>query len=151
MGHEVTAEGEFELPAPFENALEAWPPRAHALAVEKGFYGKQEDLEELLQLQGRSDLLDYVRNLFMASRLALIHAEVSEALECVARQKLETYTPGPGWSPDAKPEGLPIELADVFLRLADLAGHLGIDLNAAAEQKHRFNERRPLMHGGKVL
>lgn len=82
----------------------------------------------------------------IASRLALIHAEVSEALECVARGEMETFAGDHG-----KPEGFPIELADVAIRLLDLAQSLGIDLEATMHLKHEYNRTRPLRHGGKCL
>lgn len=82
----------------------------------------------------------------IASRLALIHAEVSEALECVARGEMTT-----DYGELQKPEGFPAELADIFLRLVDLAHSTGVDLDAAVLGKHEFNLTRPLMHGGKRL
>ncbi len=52
--------------------------------------------------------------------------------------------------PDAfKPCGIPSELADVAIRLADLAGALGIDLEQAIIEKHRYNRTRAYRHGGK--
>jgi len=74
----------------------------------------------------------------IASRLALIHCEISEAVECVVRGRMELYwepTQGPSYTaaypaaPWHKPEGFGIELADVFLRLCDLAESLGVELN----------------------
>lgn len=48
-----------------------------------------------------------------------------------------------------KPEGFPIELADAVIRIFDLAEALGIDLQAAIEQKMNYNETRPYKHGKK--
>lgn len=47
----------------------------------------------------------------------------------------------------AKPCGIPSELADAVIRIADLAGALGIDLDAAIGEKMAFNENRPYKHG----
>jgi len=44
---------------------------------------------------------------------------------------------------------LPSELADIVIRVYDLAGALGIDLDAAIEVKHQYNVGRPYRHGGK--
>lgn len=49
----------------------------------------------------------------------------------------------------AKPCGIPSELADAVIRIADLAGALGIDLDAAIVEKMAFNENRPYKHGKK--
>lgn len=76
--------------------------------------------------------------------LALVTSEVSEAVEEVRlgnfRQRIE----------NGKPEGLPAELADVVIRVFDLAGGLGIDLVHAIETKIAYNATRPVRHGGKL-
>lgn len=48
-----------------------------------------------------------------------------------------------------KPEGIPIELADVFIRLVDACARYGIDLEAVVQQKMAYNRTRPYRHGGK--
>lgn len=77
-------------------------------------------------------------------KLALIHSEVSEALECYRDGEPVFFT-----GENGKPLGLGIELADVVIRVADLCGHLGIDLDYCVRVKSEFNERRPYRHGGK--
>ena len=57
-----------------------------------------------------------------------------------------------GVTPDGKkPEGIPIELADVLIRVFDFCGKHGIDLEAAVLEKMAFNRTRPVRHGGKKL
>lgn len=46
-----------------------------------------------------------------------------------------------------KPEGAAVELADAVIRIADLCGHLGIDLDAVIEEKMAYNADRPYKHG----
>ncbi len=77
--------------------------------------------------------------------LALLHSEVSEAVEDVRRGMLAE-----GVREDGKPGGLPSELADVAIRLADTCGALGIDLEGAIRRKMAFNATRSHRHGGKV-
>ena len=83
-------------------------------------------------------------------KLALIHSEVSEALEAYREtpdtRLAETYFES---ATKPKPMGFPSELADVAIRLMDLAECLGIDLEAAILQKHAYNVTRERLHGGK--
>ena len=46
-----------------------------------------------------------------------------------------------------KPEGVAVELADAVIRIADLCGYLGIDLDAVISEKMAYNETRPFKHG----
>lgn len=48
---------------------------------------------------------------------------------------------------DGKPEGFRFEIADAIIRLLDLCGALGIDVQSAIEEKHEFNKTRPFKHG----
>lgn len=48
-----------------------------------------------------------------------------------------------------KPEGVAVELADAVIRIADLCGHLGIDLEEVIEIKMAYNEGHPYKHGKK--
>jgi NTP pyrophosphatase (non-canonical NTP hydrolase) len=76
--------------------------------------------------------------------LALIHSEVSEALEDW-RKDPEL----PDWHRDdaGKPRGVAAELADVVIRVCDLAGVCGIDLEEAIRAVQDAAARRPVRHG----
>lgn len=78
------------------------------------------------------------------AKLALIHSEVSEALEGV-RVGAPEYEEVKG-----KPEGVGIELADVLIRIFDLAEAKGYDLEKCLAIKHAYNVSRPHRHGGKL-
>ncbi len=66
--------------------------------------------------------------------LALIHSEVSEALEDFRHDRREHFTE---------------ELADIVIRVLDLAGGLGVDLDTAIATKLAKNRLRSFRHGGK--
>lgn len=79
-------------------------------------------------------------------KLMLIVSELSEALEEHRGGHAPTHT---YFNPDkpTKPEGIPSELADVMIRVADLAGAFGIDLESAIRAKMAYNASRPHKHG----
>lgn len=80
--------------------------------------------------------------------IALVHSEASEALEAFR----DGHHPTEEWTrADGKPEGVPSELADIVIRVADLCGIYGIDLAGALRRKMAFNRTRPYRHGGKAL
>lgn len=87
--------------------------------------------------------------------IALLHSEISEAYEewrdghgvneiyFKATDVTEnSFTQG-------KPEGIPIEFADLAIRLFHYCGFLNIDLASAIKQKLAYNATRPYRHGNK--
>lgn len=72
--------------------------------------------------------------LYVALKLALIHSEVSEALE--ADRINDT-------------QNLHEELADIIIRVLNLTHWLGCDIDLAVRQKIEGNRTRKYKHGGK--
>ena len=72
--------------------------------------------------------------LVVPTKLALVHSELSEALE--AHRK--------GLKDDKLPQydGIAVELADALIRIFDLAGFLGIPLGTIMAEKEAFNAKR---------
>ncbi len=79
------------------------------------------------------------------AKLALIHSEVSEAVEEARDGRVALW-----YTEAGKPEGVAAELADVVIRVGDLCEALGIDLETAIEVKHAYNKTRTHRHGGKL-
>ena len=87
-------------------------------------------------------------------KLMLIVSEASEALEDFRDGNMEArrldYTDDDGAVHPGKPIGFPTELADIVIRVFDLAGYLGIDLEQEIIDKMAFNRTRKRHHGGKA-
>lgn len=115
-------------------SIAEWQREIHQLAVEKGWWS---DLETGRRVDARARIPE---------ALLMVHSELSEAVEEYRRGTLGEYE-GEG----GKPEGFSIELADAVIRLFDLCGALGIDLEDAIERKHAYNRTRQYRHGGKLV
>lgn len=96
--------------------------RAHETAVRHGFWEPEPEF---------------------GTSIAPIHSELSEALEEARAGKPNLYYN----TGSDKPEGIAVELADAVIRIADLCGHLGIDLDDIVRRKMDYNDKRPHKHG----
>lgn len=83
------------------------------------------------------------------SKLMLVVSELGEACE-EARKPDWCYNQS---SPDpqtGKPEGFASEIADAIIRLLDISGAFGIDIELEIEKKMHYNVTRPYLHGKTV-
>lgn len=71
----------------------------------------------------------------VSQKLCLTHSEVSEAMEGHRKGLMDDKLPH-------RPM-IEVELADAVIRIADLAGALGLDLGGAIAEKIAFNAVRP--------
>lgn len=100
---------------------------AHTNAIEKGWWDAPRSFGELI---------------------TLCHSELSEALEDYRNGLKPTFTYR---DKNGKPCGIPSELADVVIRIFDMCGRYGIDLEQAIREKMTYNATGSIRHGGKVL
>lgn len=84
----------------------------------------------------------------IGAKLALIHSEISEALEEVRKDGVSFYFAMDG---SGKPEGVAVELSDAIIRILDLAEAMGFDIEHAMTEKMDYNDTRAYRHGGKAL
>ena len=54
---------------------------------------------------------------------------------------------GVWYADNGKPEGIDIELVDALIRLLDLLGSRGVDVDELLAIKRDYNARRPARHG----
>lgn len=94
----------------------------HDLAIEKGWYDQQRNPLELI---------------------ALIMSELGEAVEEIRKGRIHCH------ELDGKPVGEVTELADAVIRILDYCEYFGLNLETAIEEKHEYNKKRSVRHGGK--
>lgn len=114
--------------------LRTWQQDAHELALKKGWWTDPSTGNPV------------AAEAKIPEAIALIHSELSEALDEFRNNRMATYT-----GENGKPEGFAIELADTVIRIMDLCGALNIDLEEAVALKHEYNKTRPYRHGNKRI
>jgi len=125
-----------ELGDEFIRAFEDMAEEVHALARRKGWWD-----DEILSGFRRND----------AELIALIHSELSEALEAIRAKDDFPNRPDLGAASDKIPEflGIEEEYADAIIRIMDHANARGLKIGEALVAKMFFNKDRPHRHGNK--
>jgi NTP pyrophosphatase (non-canonical NTP hydrolase) len=124
----------------------------HQDNIEKGFYD--------IVLKSEQELKQEMIELFIFKQLLLVISEVSEAVEYLRKNNID-YTLEPNLHNELTyQENVSIfekkykdtfqdEIGDAFIRLLDLVGYLGIDIESWIEAKLNYNKTRNYRHGKK--
>lgn len=137
--------------------------------VEKGFWSVSSSVLQKIKAGEplNQDEITYIENAFTSQRLMLIVSEAAEAMEAIRKGKKQVEMPlldkfeADGYTPTDSPDSFQYffeeevkdsysdELADVAIRLMDLAEGEGIDIEKHIHLKLAYNKTRSAMHGGK--
>ena len=92
------------------------------------------DLDTLQSLAEECRIRTRFGKALVAEKLALIHSELSEAMEGARKNLMDDKLP--------HRKMIEVELADALIRILDLAGALQLDLAGAIQEKLDFNKTR---------
>jgi len=131
---------------------------SHSNSKAKGFWDKYDYIINTLTNHKefyRNDL-DYTKQLFITQKLMLIVSELSESLEALRVNKICDTTDDILALEDEEfintfkekvKDTFEDEIADVFIRLGDMCGHMNIDIEKHILLKQKFNSTRDKLHG----
>jgi len=101
--------------------------------IEKGWRKKSDEIIAVLETHS-PDLVPYFKNYLYGTLIALCHSELSEALEGLRKNLMDTHL--------QNRKMVEVELADTFIRLCDMTGALNLDLGKAIVEKDEYNHSR---------
>lgn len=120
---------------------------AHEQSEAKGFWDTYIAVG-LMDDGANAELHEQLRIAVLSQKLALVSSEVTEALEDLREGKPYRRQDALHIAEDGKPEGYASELADIVIRVLDLAEGTGIHLEQVIKLKLNYNQnKRGRLHG----
>jgi len=114
----------------YNQIISEWIKEVHQASANAGWWKSTDDLIKIVPDEFKSLLNSLVKS----SKQALIHSEVSEALEGVRKDCQDKHLP--------RRKTEEVEMADAVIRIFDYCGKYNIDLPGAMIEKLEYNKTR---------
>jgi len=111
--------------------------RASALILSEDCHAAARDAGWWMDPKTGQDVREWPEHLlalWIGTKIALVHTEVSEAMEGLRKDKMDDKLP--------HRKMFEVELADAVIRIFDLAGGLNLDMAGAIVEKMEYNASR---------
>ena len=109
----------------------------------KGFWKYREETPQLIRNFFPEEIAEEfaiaVEKAYNAQAIALMHSELSEALEADRKDLMDDKL--------THRKGLEVELADAVIRIMDFSQGKNLDVDGAIAEKLNYNKTRPYLHG----
>lgn len=126
--------------------LDVMSKEIHAQNKAKGFWENEYNLlatlgvvEQVTSVEEFDEVAKPLQKAFTAQRIALMHSELSEALEADRKDLPDDKLP--------QYPGLHVELADCLIRILDYCGAHNIPIGEITQVKLDYNKTREYKHG----
>ena len=109
----------------------------------KGFWKYREETPQLIRNFFPEEIAEEfaiaVEKAYNAQAIALMHSELSEALEADRKDLMDDKL--------THRKGLEVELADAVIRIMDFSQGKDLDVDGAVLENLNYNKTRPYLHG----
>ena len=131
-------ECDFKIPPKLE-PLETLAKKIYEANKAKGFWNTEMIVRESKTIE--DSLKGPIIKALNGQRIALMHSELSEALEADRKDLKDDKLP--------QYKGIDVEVIDCLIRILDYCGAHNVPVDEILKAKLAFNETRPYLHGKK--